>query len=227
MSERALEAQAVCKIYKGPRRNDVRAVDGVDLHIEKGSSVAIVGPSGAGKSTLLHMLGGLDRPTSGRVHVDGTDIYRLSDVRRASFRNSRIGFVFQFYHLLPDFTVLENVMMPALIGCTDNSRDRKARAMDLLKTVGLENRSHHRPSELSGGEMQRAAIARALVNSPQILLCDEPTGNLDSKNRDAVYELLFKMKSGSGMTLVIVTHDGEISKRSDRAIHIKDGMVKI
>jgi len=220
-----LAAENLHKTYRnGPK--DVRAVDGVSIEIENAKTTAIIGPSGAGKSTLLHILGALDRPTSGRVLLDGTDIYRLSDKDRAAARNARIGFVFQFYHLLPEFTALENVMLPALIGpraIRDTRYAIQERAKELLKSVGLGGRTGHRPGELSGGESQRVAIARALINKPEVLLCDEPTGNLDSKNSESIYELLFQVKAKSGTALVIVTHDDAVSKRSDRTIRIKDG----
>lgn len=208
------------KIYRNGRK-EVRAVNGVSIEIKKAKTTAMIGPSGAGKSTILHLLGGLDKPTSGKVLVDGVDIYRLSEKERARLRNIRIGFVFQFYYLLPEFTALENVMMPGLI----NGQVLKEKAVGLLKSMGLKDRIDHRPGELSGGESQRVAIARALINEPEILLCDEPTGNLDSKNSESIYELLFQVKAGSGTALVIVTHDDAISKKSDHVIRIKDGKV--
>jgi lipoprotein-releasing system ATP-binding protein len=174
------------------------------------------------------MLGGLDKPTSGKVLLDGSDIYKLSDHNRALVRNKRIGFVFQFYHLLPEFTALENVMLPMLMSTNGLRRAQSAarkKAENTLKSVGLENRMGHTPSRLSGGESQRVAIARALINEPDILLCDEPTGNLDSKNSEAIYELLFSIRSKSGSTLVIVSHDEKLSSRVDTVIHLKDGRV--
>ena len=216
-------ARDIHKIYKNGSK-DVKAVNGVSVNIERGSTVAIIGPSGAGKSTLLHLLGGLDSPTSGDILLDGVDIYKLPDGERARLRNKRIGFVFQFYHLLPEFSALENVMMPALI---KDHRRNKERASDILKSVGLGDRINHCPSELSGGEAQRVAIARALVNSPEILLCDEPTGNLDSKTREGVYELLFELKAKTNMTLIIVTHDNTISPRIPSVIPLEDGKIKI
>jgi len=240
-----IRAKDVRKVYTNGVRC-VRAVDGVSLGIKKGSSTAIVGPSGAGKSTLLHLLGGLDVPTSGEVQFDGVDIYGLSDKERAGIRNRKIGFVFQFYHLLPEFTALENVILPALISSLrgpkgrsnlkkgiasppsgarndDDIYDPWKRAEAVLKSVGLGNRMHHKPSELSGGESQRVAIARALINEPEVLLCDEPTGNLDSKASESIYDLLFGIKSKSSMSLVIVTHDEKLSQRTDETILIKDG----
>ena len=220
-----LVANDLHKVYKKGLK-EIRAANGINLSIGRGSSMAIIGPSGAGKSTVLHLLGGLDRPTSGIVELDGVDIYRLSDRDRARVRNRRIGFVFQFYHLLAEFTALENVMMPALIrrpARTEGRETIKDRAVELLKRVGLNDRIGHKPAELSGGESQRVAIARALINEPEVLLCDEPTGNLDSKNSMAIYDLLFYLKSKSDMAIVIVTHDEKISGRTEETIRIKDG----
>lgn len=220
MSNAMLELKDAFKIYnKGSK--EVRAVNGVSLEVKKGESLAVVGPSGAGKSTLLHLMGGLDSPTRGRVVLDDTDIYCLSDRERARIRNSRIGFVFQFYHLLPEFTAIENVMIPALI----KGRNTRKEAAELLRSIGLGHRMDHRPSELSGGESQRVAIARALINDPEFLLCDEPTGNLDSKTRDDVHELLFEVKRKKRSALVVVTHDETISKKFDRTVRLKDGKI--
>ena len=227
MNSEFLTAQNISKAYKNNGK-EVRAVDGVSAHLKKGRSVTILGPSGAGKSTLLHLLGGLDRPTSGKILLDGIDINKLQDHERARIRNARVGFVFQFYHLLPEFTALENVMMPALIRGTGNGvrvTEIKDRAADVLKIVGLANRICHKPSELSGGESQRVAIARAIINDPEILLCDEPTGNLDSKASESIYELLFGLKEKNGLTLAIVTHDERISTKTDDIIRLKDGKI--
>lgn len=220
MSDVMLTARNVRKVYTYGKK-EVRAVDGVSLGIRKGAATAVVGPSGAGKSTLLHLLGGLDIPTSGEVLFNGTDIYRLSDKGRAMIRNRKIGFVFQFYHLLPEFSALENVMMPGMISGIEVRR----KANDLLKLVGLADRMNHKPSELSGGESQRVAIARALINEPEILLCDEPTGNLDSKTSESIYELLFSFKSRSGMSVVIITHSERVSQITDETIRMKDGRI--
>ena len=220
MSDIILAAKDVRKTYKNDAKA-VKAVNGIDLDIKRGVSLAIVGASGAGKSTFLHIMGGLDHPTSGRVELDGVNIYKLSDKERARIRNGRIGFVFQFYNLLPEFTALENVILPASIKRSEASD----RAIEILKTVGLGDRVRHRPGELSGGESQRVAIARALINEPEILLCDEPTGNLDSKTSESIYELLFDIQSKRKMTLVIVTHDEKISKKTSEVIHVKDGKV--
>lgn len=227
MNNSFLAAKDLHKTYQGQVK-EVRAVNDISVEIKKGASVAIVGPSGAGKSTLLHMLGGLDSPTSGKVFLGTLDIYKLSDNDRAAVRNKKIGFVFQFYHLLPEFTALENVMMPVLINSWElgvGSWEIKEKARSVLKSVGLEHRMDHFPSRLSGGESQRVAIARALINEPEILLCDEPTGNLDSKTSESIYELLFDIKSKMNTTLIIVTHDEKLSSRTDRTIRLKDGKI--
>lgn len=225
MNDAIISAREIVKSYDG-KAGDLLAVNGVSLDISPGESIAIVGPSGAGKSTLLHMLGGLDRPTSGKVFLEGSDLYGMSDAGRARARNRKIGFIFQSYHLLPEFTALENVLMPAFIGRSSlvvHSSSIKEKAESILGSVGLGDRIHHRPGELSGGESQRVAIARALVNDPQVLLCDEPTGNLDSKNREAIYVLLSGLKLHRGVSIVVVTHDEGVSRNFDRIIHIKDG----
>lgn len=225
MSKQFLTVKDLHKIYRTPHK-EVRAVNGIDVEIERGSSVAIVGPSGAGKSTLLHMLGGLDNPTSGKIMLEGADIYKLPDRERALVRNRKVGFVFQFYHLLPEFTAIENVMMPALMGfgAIRNAQHAiRKRAADLLKSVGLEHRADHLPSRLSGGESQRVAIARAIMNEPRLLLCDEPTGNLDSGTSESIYDILFGLKSNSGMTVVIVSHDEKLVSKVDFKIRLKDG----
>jgi lipoprotein-releasing system ATP-binding protein len=222
-----LIAKDLCKTYRTGIK-EVRAVNGISLKITKGRSVAIVGPSGAGKSTLLHMLGGLDKPSSGKLLMDSLDIYRLSDRERAAIRNKRIGFVFQLYHLLPEFTALENVALPAFINSNAIRNTQYAirkRAADALKSVGLEHRLDHLPSRLSGGECQRVAISRALINEPDLLLCDEPTGNLDSKTSESIYELLFNIKSKINATLVIVSHDDKLAAKVDDTIRLKDGKI--
>lgn len=217
----------ISKIYTSGAK-EIRAVDGVSLNINKGESIAVLGPSGAGKSTLLHMIGGLDKPTEGDVFLGEHSIYRTSDSDRAGIRNKNVGFVFQFYHLLPEFTALENVLMPGLMSreLSVGGRELKRRAEELLGMVGLTERAGHRPSELSGGESQRVAVARALMNSPQFLLCDEPTGNLDSNTSDGILELLFNLKEGLSMALVIVTHDERITKRTDRTVRMRDGRIE-
>lgn len=221
MSDAIISAKNIVKVYTGGSVKSVKALDGVGIDIARGSSVCILGTSGAGKSTLLQLLGGLDSPTSGEVMFDGINMYRLSDKDRSRIRNKRIGFVFQFYHLLSEFTAIENVMLPSLIG----GRKARDRAAELLKSVGLGDRIRHKPGQLSGGESQRVAIARALINDPEVLLCDEPTGNLDSATSESIYELLFGIKSKSRTTLVVVTHDEDISGRMGSTVRLKDGRV--
>lgn len=208
--------------------SSLHILKGVDLDIHEGEVLALVGPSGAGKSTLLHILGGLDRPSEGDVLLEGKSVYTVSDVERARIRNQHIGFVFQFYHLLPEFTALENVALPTMLtNGAGKSLTKNGRAQELLDRVGLKERVTHRPHELSGGEQQRVAIARALVNKPKIVLCDEPTGNLDSATGDAIIELLLEMNKSDHQTLVIVTHDEKIAVRSHRVVRIKDGKLEI
>ncbi|MBL7069762.1 MAG: ABC transporter ATP-binding protein [Candidatus Omnitrophica bacterium] len=216
-----LKAQDLHKFYKEGSK-EVRALKGIDLEVEKGEILGIVGPSGAGKSTLLHLLGGLDMPTRGTVFLDGTDLYKISDNARCRIRNRRVGFVFQFYHLLPGFTALENVMMPAMIGGSKRIK-AKERARSLLEAVGLNHRIEHKPAELSGGEAQRVAIARSLMNHPDIVFCDEPTGNLDSKMSADVYDLILRLSRDNKQTFVIATHQEEFAKKAGRVLHIRDG----
>jgi lipoprotein-releasing system ATP-binding protein len=197
---------------------------GVNLKLRRGEFVAIVGPSGVGKSTLLHILGGLDRPTAGQVYYQGIEISRLPDAELAAFRNRTVGFVFQFHHLLPEFSALENTIMPALIGREDRGgAEEKARGM--LKRVGLADRLRHRPGELSGGEQQRVAIARALVLSPAVLLADEPTGNLDSKTGEAIFDLLRELNREQGLTVILVTHNEWFARQTDRMLRMADGQL--
>ena len=200
----------------------LEVLNGVDIEIAKGEIVSIVGPSGAGKTTLLQILGTLDRPDSGDVEVNGVNFSKLSEKELAAFRNKHIGFIFQFHQLLPEFTALENVMIPALIARRD-TKSVTARAKELIGYLGLSERMEHKPSELSGGEKQRVAVARALINNPSVLLADEPSGSLDSKNRDELHKLLFDVREKFGLTLVIVTHDKELAALSDRVIEMKDG----
>lgn len=196
----------------------------INLSIGDGEFVSIVGPSGAGKTTLLQIIGSLERPDSGIVAYDGEDIVAMKEERRARFRNRNIGFVFQFHQLLPEFTINENVAMPAMIGGRSR-RESMARAAEILTRMGLADRLDHRPSQLSGGERQRAAVARALINDPRVILADEPSGSLDSQNRRELYDLFFKLRQDTGMTFVIVTHDESLAADSDRIIHMKDGQI--
>jgi lipoprotein-releasing system ATP-binding protein len=216
-----LRAEGLSKVY-GRGERAVRVFEGLGLEVRAGEMVAIVGPSGAGKSSLLHILGGLDRPTSGTVEVAKFDIAQLSDVDLARFRNRKIGFIFQFHHLLPEFTALENTMMPLLIGGIGR-RESRARAVAVLERVGLSKRLDHRPGELSGGEAQRVALARALVHGPRVLLADEPTGNLDQRTGDAIHGLLKSVHAAEGLTSIIVTHNERLAASCDRVLHLEDG----
>jgi len=221
---RLLEVRGLCKFYtRGPNRIDV--LSGIDLCLETGATTALVGASGAGKSTLLHLLGALDRPSGGTVLFRGEDIFCKNERDLAAFRNKRIGFVFQFHHLLPEFSALENVMMPALIARISR-KEATALAEGLLSDVGLAHRLTHRPGELSGGEQQRVAIARALVLSPELLLADEPTGNLDMKTSDGVHALLGELQLKRGLSLVVVTHNERLAASMDRTIHLIDGKLE-
>lgn len=197
-------------------------LDNISLFIERGSVVSVVGASGSGKSTLLHVLGGLDRPDSGEVVWNGDPIYTLDDEQLADFRNTQLGFVFQFHHLLPEFTALENVMMPALIAGDDFSAV-KARAMALLQNFGIPSRAEHRPTQLSGGEQQRVAMARALMNNPRLLLADEPTGNLDEKNTEILLDMLFELREAENVSILLITHEKDIAKRSDIIYQLSKG----
>ena len=202
----------------------LEVLKGIDLLVERGEVVSIVGPSGAGKTTLLQILGTLSRPSSGEIEIDGEAVHALSDRQLSRFRNTKIGFVFQFHHLLPEFTALENVCIPGYIGGRDR-REVEKRAAELLEMLGMEHRSSHKPAELSGGEQQRVAIARALINSPAVLLADEPSGNLDTKNREEIHRLIFTLRDTLGQTVVIVTHDGQLAAMSDRKIEMVDGQI--
>jgi putative ABC transport system ATP-binding protein len=218
-----VELKQVSKIYKMDEV-EVKALDGIDMKVEKGDFAAIIGPSGSGKSTLLHMIGLLDRPTYGKVFLDGIDISKLNDNELARLRGNKIGFVFQFFNLYPILTALENIELPMVI--TEKSKtERRKRALELLKIVGLEKRAEHLPSQLSGGERQRVAIARALANNPSLILADEPTGNLDSKAGKEIIELLDKLQEKEGKTIIMVTHDVNIAKYAERLIYLKDGKI--
>lgn len=200
----------------------LKVLKGVDIEINKGEVVSIVGASGAGKSTLLHILGTLDSPDSGRLEINGKDVFRQSSNSLAAFRNANIGFIFQFHNLLPEFSALENVMIPGLIAKSPE-RKVKERAGELLELLGLKERINHKPSELSGGEQQRVAVARSLINSPILVLADEPSGNLDSKNANELHQLFFRLRDQFGQTFIIVTHNQEFSAITDRRLEIIDG----
>ena len=203
---------------------NLQVLKGIDLHINKGEVVSIVGPSGAGKTTLLQIIGTLDRPDEGTVVIDGMEISQLSKKRLAEFRNQHIGFVFQFHQLLPEFTALENIMIPAFIAGKSRNEAKK-RAEELLAFMDLSDRAGHKPNELSGGEKQRIAVARALVNNPAVILADEPSGSLDSKNKADLHRLFFELRDKFGQTFVIVTHDESLASITDRTIHMRDGLL--
>lgn len=212
----------VCDIVKS--YDGLRVLDNVSLTIADGEFLSIVGPSGAGKTTLLQIIGSLEAPDSGRVLYDGTDIVKMKEGRLAAFRNSNMGFVFQFHQLLPEFTMTENVAMPAMIGGTTR-REAMDRAAELLRNLGLGDRLTHKPNQLSGGERQRAAVARALINDPSVILADEPSGSLDSHNREELYRLFFDLRRSTGKTFIIVTHDESLALTSDRVVHMADGRI--
>lgn len=201
----------------------MHVLKGIDLTIGEGEIVSIVGPSGAGKSTLLHIMGGLDKPDVGQVMFEGVDINKLKDKKRSHIRNQKFGFIFQFYHLLPEFSALENVILPSLVKGTETMEALKLRGRNLLDQVGLKERAVHKPNQLSGGEQQRVAIARALMNDPKVIFCDEPTGNLDSQSGNVVIQLLIRLNKKNKQTLILVTHDEEIAQCSQKIIHIRDG----
>ena len=204
---------------------ELEVLKGVNLSVQKGEIVAIIGKSGAGKTTLLQIIGTLDRPTKGQVLIDGTDVFRLKDRELAAFRNQHIGFIFQFHQLLPEFTALENVCIPAMIA-REKEADYQPRAEKLLQELGLAERMHHKPNELSGGEKQRVAAARALMMKPSIILADEPTGSLDEKNKKELSELLLQLRKQYNQTILLVTHDKDLAEMADRIIEIKDGVIE-
>lgn len=214
-----IQTQGITKSF-GP----LQVLKGIDLTIAQGEIVSIVGPSGAGKTTLLQIIGTLDKPDAGSLTINGTDVSRLNEKALSAFRNQNIGFVFQFHQLLPEFTALENVMIPALIGDTKAPAARE-KAQKILNDLGLADRVEHKPAELSGGEKQRVAVARALINDPAVILADEPSGSLDSRNKEELHALFFDLRDRLGQTFVIVTHDETLAEKSDRVIHIKDGIV--
>ncbi|WP_299789657.1 lipoprotein-releasing ABC transporter ATP-binding protein LolD [uncultured Shewanella sp.] len=221
MQELLLEVKDVSKRYH-EGSVDTQVLNAVDLKVYKGEQLAIVGTSGSGKSTLLHIMGTLDRPTSGSVSMLGEDLYALSPRRQSEVRNQDLGFIYQFHHLLPEFTALENVSMPALIQGR-NKKEVESQARELLERVGLGHRLAHTPSEMSGGERQRTAIARALINKPKLVLADEPTGNLDASSGEAVYQLIQELANQLGTAFVVVTHDAKLAARMDRQLQMKDG----
>lgn len=214
-----IEASNIQKSY-----DNLHVLKGVDLKIQKGEIVSIVGKSGAGKSTLLHILGTLDAPSQGILTINGVDTTKLSEKELAAFRNQQIGFVFQFHHLLPEFTAVENVCIPAYIQRKPEKESIK-RAQELLTELGLKDRLHHKPSQLSGGEQQRVAVARALMNNPAVILADEPSGNLDTDTSQELHELFFQLRSKMEQTFIIVTHNTELAKMSDRTLVMKDGLI--
>lgn len=206
------------------RFGQLEVLKGVSLEVHRGEILSIVGASGAGKTTLLQILGTLSEPESGELWIDGVELSKLGDRALSRFRNQKIGFVFQFHHLLPEFSAHENILLPALIGGASRE-EASRRADELLRMVGLEERRDHKPSQLSGGEQQRVAIARALINSPAVLLADEPSGNLDSKNREEIHNLFFMLREKLGQTILLVTHDEELARRADRQIVMRDGEI--
>lgn len=214
-----IEIKGVTKSF-----GSLQVLKGIDLSIEKGEIVSIVGPSGAGKTTLLQILGTLDKPDSGSVVVDGTETSTLSTNKLSEFRNTHLGFVFQFHQLLPEFTAIENIMIPAYIAGM-KPKEARSRAEELLAFMGLSDRATHKPNELSGGEKQRVAVARALMNNPAVILADEPSGSLDSKNKEELHKLFFELRDKFGQTFVIVTHDEMLATLTDRTIHLKDGRI--
>jgi putative lipoprotein releasing system, ATP-binding protein len=214
-----IEIKGVTKSF-----GSLQVLKGIDLCIEKGEIVSIVGPSGAGKTTLLQILGTLDKPDNGSVVVDGIETSTLSTNKLSEFRNKHLGFVFQFHQLLPEFTAIENIMIPAYIAGM-KPKEARIRAEELLEFMGLSNRANHKPNELSGGEKQRVAVARALMNNPAVILADEPSGSLDSKNKEELHKLFFDLRDKFGQTFVIVTHDETLATLTDRTIHLKDGRI--
>lgn len=215
-----LRASGIRRTY-----GSLQVLKGIDLEVKKGEVVAIVGPSGAGKSTFLHILGTLDRPEQGEVHIEGINVFTQKDKELARFRNEKIGFIFQFHNLLAEFTALENVCMPGYINGNVNERDIQQRAKELLELLGLSGRIDHLPSQLSGGEQQRVAVARALLNRPAIVLADEPSGNLDSHNALDLHQLFFKLREETGQTFIIVTHNEELAEMADRRLVMQDGLM--
>ena len=224
MNKNILQIKDLKKTYQsGPLL--VEVIKGINLEIEKGEIVIIMGPSGVGKSTLLHLIGGLDKPSSGSISINGTNIFDLENSKLAHFRNTSIGFVFQFHHLLPEFTAMENLMIPGMINSSQPEK-LKSRVVELLEKVDLIERKDHKPSQLSGGEPQRVAVARALVNQPQLVLADEPTGNLDKKNSESLYNLILELNKSLNQTFVIVTHNEMMTRNANKVVELEDGKVK-
>lgn len=216
-----LRVQHLCKVY-GKGDNEVRALDDISFSVEKGECVAIIGPSGSGKSTLLHILGGVDKPTSGKVYMDGKDVYAQNDEQLAIFRRREVGLIYQFYNLIPVLNVVENITMPVLM---DGRKVSEERLQELLRILNLKGREQHLPNQLSGGQQQRVSIGRALMNAPAVVLADEPTGNLDSKNSQEIVELLKMSNRQYNQTLIIITHDENIALQCDRILAIEDGRI--
>ena len=214
-----IEIEGITKSF-----GQLQVLKGIDLNIDKGEVVSIVGPSGAGKTTLLHIIGTLDKADSGRIIINGTDVSRMKEKELSAFRNKEIGFVFQFHQLLPEFTALENVTIPALIKGVSMADARK-KSLEMLDFLGLSARASHKPAELSGGEKQRVAVARALINNPSVVLADEPSGSLDTKNKEELHNLFFELRDKLGQTFVIVTHDEGLASQTDRTIHMLDGRI--
>jgi len=224
MSEEIIKVSAIGKSYRDDS-NNLEVLKDINFSVFPGEFLVIQGPSGAGKSTLLHILGGLDNPTSGKVYFKGTDIYAIDENKRSAFRNKEVGFVFQFFHLLPELNALENVLLPGILKSWWERKKCLGAALELLERLGLSGRLKHRPGALSGGEQQRVAIARALINHPQLLLCDEPTGNLDSENGKKILQLLIELNHSQKITIVMVTHDQDLACGASRVIHLKDGIL--
>lgn len=221
MNEKMIEIQGITKSF-----GELQVLKGIDITINKGEVVSIVGPSGAGKTTLLQIMGTLDQADTGLVMINGVEVSRLKEKELSAFRNKQIGFVFQFHQLLPEFTALENVMIPALIqGVSSGEASRKAK--EILELLGLTDRASHKPAELSGGEKQRVAVARALINNPAVIFADEPSGSLDSKNKEELHQLFFELREKLGQTFVIVTHDEGLAQLTDRTIHMVDGRISL
>ncbi|MDD5120581.1 MAG: ABC transporter ATP-binding protein [Candidatus Omnitrophica bacterium] len=224
MNNEIINASAICKSYRDTSGR-LEILKNINLSASEGEFLVIQGPSGAGKSTLLHILGGLDDPTKGRVYFKGADIYNLNESERADFRNRKVGFVFQFFHLLPELNTLENVLLPAILKSWWEKKKSLEAAKEILERLGLKDRLMHRPHALSGGEQQRVAIARALINKPKLLLCDEPTGNLDSENGMNILRLLNELNIKERITVIMVTHDKEIASVAQRILRLRDGVI--